>query len=91
MNESGWRFTVIADKRIRFGLGAIRNVGRGAIDSLLAAREEGPFTSLYDLCSRVDLRLCTKRVFEALIAAGAVRRAGWAPGAAHCRARRGDQ
>ena len=71
VNESGWRFTVIADKRIRFGLGAIRNVGRGAIDSLLAAREEGPFTSLYDLCSRVDLRLCTKRVFEALIAAGA--------------------
>ena len=71
VNESGWRFTVIADKRIRFGLGAIRNVGRGAIDSLLAAREEGPFTSLYDLCSRVDLRLCNKRVFEALIAAGA--------------------
>ncbi len=71
VNESGWRFTVIADQRIRFGLGAIRNVGRGAIDSLLAAREDGPFTSLYDLCSRVDLRLCNKRVFEALIAAGA--------------------
>ncbi|AMW04300.1 DNA polymerase III subunit alpha [Gemmatimonas phototrophica] len=71
VNESGWRFTVVADKRIRFGLGAIRNVGRGAIDSLLAAREDGPFTSLYDLCSRVDLRLCNKRVFEALIAAGA--------------------
>lgn len=71
VNESGWRFTVVGDKRIRFGLGAIRNVGRGAIDSLLAAREEGPFTSLYDLCSRVDLRVCNKRMFEALIAAGA--------------------
>jgi DNA polymerase III subunit alpha len=71
VNESGWRFTVVADKRIRFGLGAIRNVGRGAIDSMLEAREDGPFTSLYDLCSRVDLRLCNKRVFEALIAAGA--------------------
>ena len=71
VNESGWRFTVVGDKRIRFGLGAIRNVGRGAIDSLLAARAEGPFTSLYDLCSRVDLRLCNKRVFEALVAAGA--------------------
>ncbi len=71
VNESGWRFTVVADKRIRFGLGAIRNVGRGAIDSLLAAHEEAPFTSLYELCSRVDLRLCNKRVFEALIAAGA--------------------
>jgi len=71
VNESGWRFTVVGDKRIRFGLGAIRNVGKGAIDSLLAARESGSFTSLYDLCSRVDLRVCNKRVFEALVAAGA--------------------
>ena len=37
VNESGWRFTVVGDKRVRFGLGAIRNVGRGAIDSLIAA------------------------------------------------------
>jgi DNA-directed DNA polymerase III PolC len=71
VNESGWRFTVVGDKRIRFGLGAIRNVGRGAIDTLLDARNDGPFTSLYDLCSRVDLRVFNKRVFEALIAAGA--------------------
>ncbi len=71
VNESGWRFTVVGDKRIRFGLGAIRNVGKGAIDSLLGAREAGAFTSLYDLCSRVDLRVCNKRVFEALVAAGA--------------------
>jgi DNA polymerase-3 subunit alpha len=71
VNESGWRFTVVGDKRIRFGLGAIRNVGKGAIDSLLAARDAGPFTSLYDLCSRVDLRVCNKRMFEALVAAGA--------------------
>jgi DNA polymerase-3 subunit alpha len=71
VNESGWRFTVVGDKRIRFGLGAIRNVGRGAIDSLLEARKDGPFTGLYDLCTRVDLRVFNKRVFEALIAAGA--------------------
>jgi len=71
VNESEWRFNVVADKRVRFGLGAIRNVGRTAIDSLLSARKDGPFSSLYDLCSRVDLRACTKRVFEALIAAGA--------------------
>lgn len=73
VNESGWRFTVVADKRIRFGLGAIRNVGRSAMDSLISARESGtgPFSSLYDLCNRVDLRVCNKRVFEALIAAGA--------------------
>ncbi|MGQ0641009.1 MAG: DNA polymerase III subunit alpha [Gemmatimonadaceae bacterium] len=72
VNESGYKFTVIADKRVRFGLGAIRNVGRAAIDSILAARSEKPFTSLFDLCERVDLRLCNKRVFEALIHSGAL-------------------
>ncbi|HVX41103.1 MAG TPA: DNA polymerase III subunit alpha [Gemmatimonadaceae bacterium] len=72
VNESGYKFTVIGEKRIRFGLGAIRNVGRSAIDSILAARAERPFASFYDLCDRVDLRLCNKRVFEALIASGAL-------------------
>ncbi|HSJ65422.1 MAG TPA: DNA polymerase III subunit alpha, partial [Gemmatimonadaceae bacterium] len=72
VNESGFKFTVIGDRQMRFGLGAIRNVGRAALDSILAARAEGPFTSLFDLCRRVDLRMCNKRVFEALIAAGAL-------------------
>jgi DNA polymerase III subunit alpha len=72
VNESGYKFTVIGDKRIRFGLGAIRNAGKSAIDSILAARRERPFTSFYDFCDRIDLRLCNKRVFEALIASGAV-------------------
>jgi DNA polymerase-3 subunit alpha len=77
VNESGYKFTVVGDKRIRFGLGAIRNVGRGAIDSILASRrEKGPFTSIFDLCERVDLRLCNKRVFEALIASGALDNVG---------------
>jgi DNA polymerase-3 subunit alpha len=58
--------------RVRFGLGAIRNVGRSAIDSILNARKDGPFVSFYDFCDRVDLRACNKRVFEALIAAGAL-------------------
>ena len=58
--------------RIRFGLGAIRNVGKAAIDSMLAARAEKSFASLFDLCERVDLRLCNKRVFEALVYSGAV-------------------
>jgi DNA polymerase-3 subunit alpha len=57
---------------MRFGLGAIRNVGRGAIDSILTARRERPFASLFDLTERVDLRLCNKRVFEALIHSGAL-------------------
>jgi DNA polymerase-3 subunit alpha len=72
VNESGYKFTVLDEKRIRFGLGAIRNVGKSAIDSMLAARTEKPFASLFDLCERVDLRLCNKRVFEALIYSGAV-------------------
>jgi len=72
VNESGYKFTVVGEKRLRFGLGAIRNVGRSAIDSILGARATAPFTSLHDLCSRVDLRLCNKRVFEALIASGAL-------------------
>ncbi|MEO6445196.1 MAG: DNA polymerase III subunit alpha, partial [Gemmatimonadaceae bacterium] len=72
VNESGYKFTVVADKRIRFGLGAIRNVGRAAIDSILTARAEQPFVSLFDLCERVDLRMCNKRVFEALIHSGAL-------------------
>jgi DNA polymerase III subunit alpha len=72
VNESGYKFTVIGEKRIRFGLGAIRNVGRSAIDSIIAARAGGPFKSLSDLTDRVDLRVCNKRVFEALIQAGAL-------------------
>jgi DNA polymerase III subunit alpha len=72
VNESGYKFTVIGDNRIRFGLGAIRNVGRAAIESILAARTASPFRSFFDLCERVDLRLCNKRVFEALIHSGAL-------------------
>ena len=72
VNESNYKFTVIADKRLRFGLGAIRNVGKSAIDAILTARADGAFTSLFDLCNRVDLRLCNKRVLEAMIHAGAL-------------------
>jgi DNA polymerase III subunit alpha len=72
VNESNYKFTVIGDKRVRFGLGAIRNVGKSAIESILVARRERPFTSFYDFCDRVDLRLCNKRVFEALIGSGAL-------------------
>src|SRR5438046_10554070 len=72
VNESGFKFTVVADRRIRFGLGAIKNVGAGAIESILAGRRaSGPYRSLVDLCERIDLRLCNKRVIEALIDAGA--------------------
>src|SRR5205807_8039766 len=68
----GFKFTVVADGRIRFGLGGIKNVGAGAIASIIAGRESGgPYRSLVDLCDRIDLRLCNKRVLESLIDAGA--------------------
>jgi DNA polymerase III subunit alpha len=75
VNESNWDFTVVGEGvgQVRFGLGAIRGVGEGAVRSVLAAREtEGPFTSMFDLLCRIDLRLCNKRVLEALICAGAL-------------------
>jgi DNA polymerase III subunit alpha len=73
VNESGYKFTVIGETKIRFGLGGIRNVGRTAIDSILAARKkDGPFRSVFDLCERIDLRVCNKRVLEGLVHAGAM-------------------
>src|SRR5690606_14818104 len=80
VNESNWKFTVVGEGvgQIRFGLGAIRGIGEGAVRSIIAAREaEGPFRSMFDLLNRIDLRLCNKRVLEALICAGALD--GFAP------------
>ena len=71
VNESGFKFTVVGDNRLRFGLGAVKNVGEGAIASILAGRQPGPYRTLVDLCDRIDLRLCNKRVIESLIDAGA--------------------
>lgn len=74
VNESGIDFTIIKDQgkdAIRFGLGAIKNVGEGAIESLIQNRKNGPYLSLLDLCKRVDLRQVNKRVIESLIKSGA--------------------
>jgi DNA polymerase III subunit alpha len=71
VNESGWKFTPVSDTAIRFGLGACRGLGEGAVRGILAAREEGPFVSLFDLVDRIDLRAAGKRALEALVAAGA--------------------
>ncbi|WP_037464538.1 DNA polymerase III subunit alpha [Shimazuella kribbensis] len=62
----------ISDKGIFFGLGAIKNVGTLAIRSIIQARESGPFQDLFDLCSRINLRLCNSRVLESLIQVGAM-------------------
>jgi DNA polymerase-3 subunit alpha len=72
VNSSGLDFTVEGEK-IRFGLSAIKNVGEGAIRSILEARDaSGRFQSLHELCSEVDLRLVNKRVLEALVQSGAL-------------------
>ncbi len=72
INFSEANFIVAGEKLIRYGLAAVKNVGLGAIESILAARQEkGNFTSLRDFCSRVDLRSCNKKVLESLIKCGA--------------------
>jgi DNA polymerase-3 subunit alpha len=71
VNESGFKFTVVGDNRIRFGLGAVRNVGEGAIASIIAGRLAAAYGSVGELVERIDLRLCNKRVLESLVAAGA--------------------
>jgi DNA polymerase-3 subunit alpha len=56
---------------IRYGLGAIRGTGEGAIEQIIQARAEGPFKDLFDFCSRLDRRVVNRRTMEALIRAGA--------------------
>ena len=77
INASEWDFT-IEDREdgtsaIRFGLGAIKNVGRGPVELILQARRQGgPFRDVKDFLQRVDLRKVTKRPLESLIRAGAL-------------------
>ena len=71
VNESELDFT-ITPKGIRFGLGAIKNVGEGAAQAVVDARRAGnPFGSLDDFCDRLDLQRTNKRVIESLIKSGA--------------------
>jgi DNA polymerase-3 subunit alpha len=72
VNSSELAFIVAADG-VRFGLGAVKNVGEGAIQSILGVRKKlGRIDSLHTLCEEADLRLVNKRVLESLIKAGAL-------------------
>jgi DNA polymerase-3 subunit alpha len=72
INVSKYKFTVNDIGQIVYGLGALKGVGEAAIEEMLLEREKnGPFSGLYDLCKRVDLRKFNRRVLEALIRAGA--------------------
>jgi DNA polymerase-3 subunit alpha len=72
INESEAFFKVQDELTIRFGLLAIKNVGRGAAESIVAQREKMEFKSLEDLCQRIDLRLANRKVLESLIKCGAL-------------------
>jgi len=72
VNVGRFNFTVNDAGEIVYGLGAIKGLGEGPVERLLAAREDGPFTSLMDLCSRVDPQTVNKRTMEALVKAGAL-------------------
>jgi DNA polymerase III subunit alpha len=70
--RSALEFTV-EEGAIRFGLLAVKNVGQGAIESIVASREaDGPFKSLADFCTRIDLRLANRKVLESLAKVGAL-------------------
>jgi DNA polymerase-3 subunit alpha len=71
LNESVLAFGAVEGK-IRFGLGAIKGVGEGAIEAILEARKAGRYQSLFDFCERVDARRVNKKVLEALVKAGAL-------------------
>ncbi|WP_404313135.1 DNA polymerase III subunit alpha [Agrococcus terreus] len=71
VNESSLYFTAVGDD-IRFGLGAVRNVGEGVVDGIIAARErEGAYTTFHDFLKKVPLGVSNKRTVESLIKSGA--------------------
>jgi DNA polymerase III subunit alpha len=83
VNRSVWRFT-LEDGKIRFGLGAVRNVGQASVETIVAARKEGgAFRDLFDLAMRIDARAMNRRVLESLVAAGACDGLGPERGAMH--------
>jgi DNA polymerase-3 subunit alpha len=72
VNSSDWNFTPVGDA-IRFGLGAVKNLGPSAVEAIRAAREQaGPFRSIYQFCEMVDMASINRRMIESLIRAGAM-------------------
>jgi DNA polymerase III subunit alpha len=73
VNSSQYEFAAADERTIRYGLGAIKGVGRGVVDALIEERAaRGPYRSLEDLCRRLDLTKLNRRVFEALIRSGSL-------------------
>ena len=72
VNSGGYRFAPVDKKRIRYGLGAVKGTGEGAITHIIEERDKnGPYQDLFDFCHRVDNRIVNRRVVESLVRAGA--------------------
>ena len=73
VNAGQYKFTVNEDNQIVYGIGAVKGVGEGPIEAIIAARQAGgPFTDLFDFCARLDLKKTNKRILEKLIKSGAM-------------------
>ncbi len=70
INESFYKFTVNNDYAVRFGIGAVKGVGMGAVNTIVAQRKEGKYKSIFDLAKRVDQKAANKKAIENLILAG---------------------
>ena len=70
VNESFYKFAVNAKGEIRFGLGAVKGVGEGAVEAIVNERKEGNYTAFDDFVKRVDLRSANKRTLESMVCAG---------------------
>ncbi|GAL07626.1 DNA polymerase III subunit alpha [Photobacterium aphoticum] len=77
VNKGLYRFNVDDNGAIVYGIGAVKGVGEGPIENIIAAREKGGhFKDLFDFCARIDTKKVNKRVLEKLIKAGAMDRLG---------------
>ncbi len=71
VNESYYKFAVNKDNAVRFGMGAIKGIGRSAVETIVAHRKkDGPYRSVFDLAKRIDLRAANKKAFEGLALSG---------------------
>jgi DNA polymerase III subunit alpha len=89
VNSGEFHFTVDDAGNIIYGLGAIKGLGEGPVESIIAARKQKPFSNLFDFCARVDPRKLNKRSLEALIRSGAADKlceSGATQSLDHCRA-----
>jgi DNA polymerase-3 subunit alpha len=70
VNESFYKFTVNDNYAVRFGMGAIKGVGAGAVAAIVEQRKDGKYKSIFDLTKRIDLRAANKKALESLAFAG---------------------